>query len=88
MHSAPPTLGKVLHQLVQITYPLVGGGGSPFPMHFYHVFNGILMVEGGFWPLAATSMKVLERCCYILQMHKTVFPQSGQVPTTHHSRFA
>ena len=46
--APPPPPGKVLHLPVETTYPLVGGGGYPFPMHFYHVFKGFLMVVGGF----------------------------------------
>ena len=54
----------MLHLPVQIAYPLDGGEGCPFPMHFYRVFNGFLVVVGGFWPLAAASVVVLQHCCY------------------------
>ena len=46
-------------------------------MHFYYAFEGFLMVVGGFWPLAATFRRILGNCCYMLQMEKIVFPQSG-----------
>ena len=77
MHSAPPPpLGKALHLPVQTTYPLVGGGSYPFPMHFYRVFEGFLMVVGGFWPLAAASIiKVLGGCCYSPKTKETIFPK-------------
>ena len=45
-------------------------------MHFYHVFEGFLMVVGGFWPLPITSIEVLEGCHCILQMEKIAFPQN------------
>ena len=47
-------------------------------MHFYFVFEGLQMVVGGFWLLAATSTKGLEgsrSSLFILQTEKTVFPQ-------------
>ena len=48
--TAPP-LGKVLHLPVQTTYPLDGGGGYPFRMHFLLRFQG--SPNGWGWVLAA-----------------------------------
>ena len=70
--APPPPLGKVLHLPGQTTYPLVGGGDYPFPMHFYRVLKGFLMVVGGFWRFVKVFWKVAVTAC---KQRKLYFPK-------------